>query len=170
VLRIAYASALGKLRAAEATGDLFALLRQTQGETLRAEIGLALARLAGDERYYMQQWRLVQANPPTATAQAVLALQKLAKQAGCNNLTLLAGRCAENFAQDDLVQGTTLLKEMICQVLKAKPTPPLSGILRECANNLAEFGPTRLEFILLSLHTLHLALPQLHSTRNGHPN
>ncbi|MBE7552404.1 MAG: MFS transporter [Anaerolineales bacterium] len=170
VLRIAYASALGKLRATEATGELFALLRQTQGETLRAEIGLALARLAGDERYYMQQWRLVQANPPTATAQAVLALQKLAKQAGCNNLTLLTGRCAENFAQDDLAQGTTLLKEMICEILRAKPAPPLNGILQECANNLAEFGPTRLEFILLSLHTLHLALPQLHATHNGRPN
>jgi hypothetical protein len=100
----------------------------------------------------------------------MLSLQKLAKQAGCNHLTTLAGRCAENFAQDDLTQGTTLLKEMICQVLLTKPSPSLSSILQECADNLTEFGPTRLEFILLSLHTLHLALPRLNSTHNGHPN
>lgn len=170
VLRIAYASALGKLRASGVSGELFALLRQTEVETLRGEIGLALARLAGDERYYMQQWRSIQANPSTATAQAVLALQKLAKQNGCNNLTLLISHCAENFAQADLAQGAILLNEIICEVLRAKPTPPLNCILQECGNNLAEFGPTRLEFILLSLHTLHLALPQLNSTRNGYQN
>jgi len=170
VLRIAYASALGKLRVSEATDELFTLLRQTQPETLRGEIGLALARIAGDERYYMQQWRSLHANPSTAAAQAVLALQKQAKQMGCGSLTSLAGVCAENFAQGDLPGGTSLLKDMIYQLLKVDMDQTLACILDECASSLAEFGSKRLEFILLSLHTLNIALHPLNSTRSNFPN
>jgi hypothetical protein len=152
------------------TDELFTLLRQTQPETLRGEIGLALARIAGDERYYMQQWRSLHANPTTAVAQAVLALQKLAKQIGCESLVILTGICAENFAQGDLPRGTNLLKDIIYQLLKADIEHTLACILHECASSLAEFGSTRLEFILLSLHTLTIALPQLNSTRSNYPN
>jgi hypothetical protein len=38
--------------------------------------------------------------------------------------------------------------------------PPRVSILNECVRSLAEFGDTRIEFILLSLHTLDLALRQ----------
>jgi hypothetical protein len=164
VLQIAYASALGKLRVNEATSEIFCLLRQTQPETLRGEIGLALARIAGNERYYMQQWRLLQANPPTAAAQAVLALQKLAKSTSCEKLIALTGKCAENFAQGDMGQGTSQLTELIYQVPETGLDPTLVCILRECASSLAVYGPTRLEFVLLSLHTLDIALRQLNST------
>lgn len=168
VLRIGYASALGKLQANEATDELFNLLRQTQTETLGGEVGLALARLVGDERYYMQQWRALHAHPGTATAQAVLGLHKLIRQSSYQNLATLTSACAENFAQGDLVQGTTLLQKIIGQLPQAQLAPILSCILNECAQGLAEFGPARLEFILLALHTLNVALPQLNSTRNGH--
>jgi len=152
------------------TDELFTLLRQTQPETLRGEIGLALARIAGDERYYMQQWRSLHANPSTAAAQAVLALQKQAKQMGCGSLTSLAGVCAENFAQGDLPGGTSLLKDMIYQLLKVDMDHTLACILYECASSLAEFGSKRPEFILLSLHTLNIALHPLNSTRLNYPN
>lgn len=165
-LKVTYASALGKLGAAEAIGELFSLLRQTKPETWRGEIGLALARLAGDERYYMQHWRSLHANSNTATAQAVLTLQRLAKQMGCEKLFDLAEECARQFAQNNLPEGAALLREMLCQVLHQENlAPPLPDILRECAGGLAEFGATRLEFILLSLHTLNIAIPQLHQVR-----
>jgi hypothetical protein len=49
-------------------------------------------------------------------------------------------------------------------MLRQLPTDNLDktlvSILNECAKSLAEFGDTRLEFILLSLHTLDLALRQ----------
>jgi predicted MFS family arabinose efflux permease len=170
VLQIAYASALGRLNATEATAELFILLRQTQAETLRGEIGLALARLAGDERYYMQQWRLLHADPTVAMAQAVLALQKSAKQGGYNQLTHLIQTCAENFARGDRTQAAISLKELICQLPKTELDPNLACIMQECATSLPEFGPTRLEFVLLSLHTLNIALSKLPSSRNGHPH
>ncbi|HXV98384.1 MAG TPA: hypothetical protein VEC93_08165, partial [Anaerolineae bacterium] len=167
-LRVTYASALGILQASEATGELFALLRQIEVKTFRGEIGLALARIAGDERYYMQRWHSLHANPATATARAVLALQKLTRQAGCQELTILAGACAESFAHGDLPQGASQLKALLCQLPQTKFDSTLTCIINECAASLAEFGPTRLEFILLSLHVLNIALPQLPSTRNPH--
>jgi MFS-type transporter involved in bile tolerance (Atg22 family) len=158
-LRVAYATALGKLRAAEAIPELFGLLRQTESEVLRGEIGLALARIAGDERYYMQQWRSLHSNPNTATAQAILALQKLAKQPEAAFATLTE-TCARHFAEGDSVQGAAILKDLLCQLPKDNLDKTLVSILHECANGLAEFGHTRIEFILLSLHTLDLALRQ----------
>jgi predicted MFS family arabinose efflux permease len=166
-LRVTYAAALGRLNAAEATGELFALLYQTDVETFRAEIGLALARIAGDERYYMQRWRSLHANPATATAQAVLALQKLTRHAGYTDLTTLTGTCADSFACGDLSHGANRLQELLCQLPKNDLDPTLADILNRCANSLAKFGATRLEFILLSLHALNMALPQITPPRPG---
>jgi MFS-type transporter involved in bile tolerance (Atg22 family)/HEAT repeat protein len=163
VLRIAYISALGKVRASEAIDDIFAFLRNTQAEVQRGEIGLALARIAGDERYYMQHWRLLRASPNTATAQAVLALNKLIKQGDLNLLSQTTQTCGRNFAAGDSKQGVVLLRELICQIPTNQLEPTLAHILQECAGNLAEFGDHRIEFILLSLHTLNIALGQLNS-------
>jgi HEAT repeat protein/MFS family permease len=163
VLRIAYASALGKLGSTEAIAEIFTLLRQTNIEVQRGEIGLALARIAGDERYYMQHWRSLRANPNTAIAQAILALQKSANRPGATILAELAGQSAESFAQSDSAKGVALLKEMICQAPLPESEPALKQILDECTNSLEAFGDTRIEFILLSLHTLNITLHQ-----NGH--
>jgi hypothetical protein len=38
----------------------------------------------------------------------------------------------------------------------------LINVLAGCSAGLAEFGGTHFEFILLSLHTLDIALPQCH--------
>jgi hypothetical protein len=166
-LKVTYASALGRLHATEAAKELFTLLRQTELETFRGEIGLALARLAGDERYYMQRWRSFHANPDTAAAQAVLTLQRLVKQRGCESLISLIKMCAEQFARSNPAQGARLLKEMIGEIPKDNLDPTLIYILQECTNGLAEFGASRLEFILLSLHALNIALPQLTLLRPG---
>jgi hypothetical protein len=162
-LRIAYVSALGSLRSTEALAEIFDLLRQTPGEAQRGEIGLALARIAGDEHYYMQHWRLLRAKPNTATAQAILALQKKARRLKLDSLASLAEKCAESFAEGDTHQGTVLLREMIGQLPPAALDKSLARILQECACNLADFGDSRLEFVLLSLHTLNNALQQLDS-------
>ncbi len=159
-LRVAYATGLGKLGARETIGELFSLLRQTEAEILRGEIGLALARLAGDERYYMQQWRSLRSNPNTATAQAILALQKLAKQPEQRIFIGQTETCAGQFAQDDSSQGTATLLEILNQFPPDNLGKPLNCILNGCAGGLAQFGDARIEYILLSLHTLNIALRQ----------
>jgi hypothetical protein len=161
VLRIAYVSALGTLRSTEAMEEIFALLRQTGGEARRGEIGLALARIAGDEQYYMQHWRSLRANPDTATAQAILALQKKAGRLTLDKWADLAGRCANAFAQQDSGRGRQLLQAMIDQLPRADFDPALPCILSECQQALAEGEEGHLEVLLLSLHTLDIALGQL---------
>ncbi|MBI1878486.1 MAG: hypothetical protein HYR94_09710 [Chloroflexi bacterium] len=64
-------------------------------------------------------------------------------------------------------QGASQLQALLCQLPKTEFDPTLTCILDECATSLAEFGATRLEFILLSLHALNLALPQLTPFRPG---
>ncbi|MCB0176113.1 MAG: MFS transporter [Anaerolineae bacterium] len=168
VLKIAYVSALGQLGVAEAVPDIFALLRQTRNETYRAEIGLALARIAGEETYYMQHWHSLKGSPATATAQAVLALQKAMTSARQARLVERLDTCAAGFAQGDLAAGALHLQAIIEALLPALPDDPPAAILAECAADLALFDPDRLEIILLSLHTLDIALRQLQQTGVHH--
>jgi len=156
-LRVAYATALGKLGAVEAIDNLFDLLRHLETEGQRGEVGLALARIAGDERYYMQQWRTIRGNPGTATAQAILALQKLTQSP---EFTAATETCAAYFAGGDLAQGAAELKNIMDRFSTANPGPKLAAIFQECARGLADYGDTRIEFIILTLHTLDIALRQ----------
>jgi MFS family permease len=156
-LRVAYATALGKLQATKAIGSLFGLLRELESDVQRGEVGLALARIAGDERYYMQQWRAVRNSPTTATAQAILALQKLSSKPDFIAATKI---CADYFAEDNRAQGATTLKEILGNFPTNGLDQTLITILHECANGLASYSDTRPEFLILALHTLDIALRQ----------
>lgn len=157
VLRIAYVSALGHLRVGQAIDDIFDLLAQTRNDVFRGEIALALARIAGEEHYYMQQWRALRAAPDTATAQAFLALQKQLGPAGLEHLAPVIEQCATCFAEGNPTAGAAALQELIRQLPPGNLPPLPAKILAGCAGHLAAFGP-RLEIILLSLHTLDIIL------------
>jgi HEAT repeat protein len=163
MLRITYASALGKLGATEATPELFALLGQAQPGVARGEIGLALARIAGDERYYLQHWPALRSDFNTAAAQAVLGLQRPARHLKTDGFEALAEACAGCFAEGDRSQGASYLKAMIDGLPTQGLDETLINVLAGCSAGLAEFGGTHFEFILLSLHTLDIALPQCRS-------
>jgi MFS family permease len=172
-LRIAYVSALGRLQVAEAVSEIFELLRGLAPDNARAELALALARIAGEERYYLRHWRSFRTNLGTAAAQAVLGLQKLTRRLPITStspsrnlsengagqiLTTLAEACAQHFAQGDTAQGAKLLAQMSEAALTARLPNHIACILHECNNSLIEFGDSRPEFILLALHTLDIAL------------
>jgi len=167
MLRIAYASALGKLRSQQATEELFALLRQTESGVARGEIGLALARIAGDERYYLQHWPALRSNLNTGAAQAVLGLQKPARHLKMDAFRAWAEACAGCFARGDLAGGAAYLKDMIHGLPTQGLDEPLACILDHCAAGLADFGGARFEYVLLSLHTLDIALRQYPSVTIG---
>lgn len=162
VLCIAYASALGKLHSTHATQELFALLRRSEPGVARGEIGLALARIAGDERYYLGHWSSLRSDFNTAAAQSVLALQKPARHLKTDTFGILAEKCAGCFAQGDLSQGAGYLIDIINQLPTRGLDETLVCILDECAAGLADFDGAHFEFILLSLHTLDIALRQYH--------
>ena len=122
---------------------------------------MAIARIAGDEKYYLQHWHALRTNFNTAAGQAVLGLQKLAKKLKLNSFVALTEQCADSFGQGNLPEATEILQHIIKEIPTEKLDTTLRFILEQCAYNLAEFGGTRIEFILLSLHTIDTALQQI---------
>jgi HEAT repeat protein len=158
MLRVAYASALGRLAAGQAVGDLFAVLRGAESEVTRGEVGLALARLAGDERYYLQHWPSLRSNLSTAAAQALLSLQKSARHGKVAGLAGCVETCAQSFAVGDTAGGAAQLADLAGRLAAHEPPAALAAILEGCAAGLREHGAARVEYILLALHALHAAL------------
>jgi hypothetical protein len=154
---MAYASALGKLQVEEGVGQLLALLKKTQNEGARMELALSLARLVGDEAHFIRLAREARADTGTATSQAVTALRKIIGKAGLDSDEHLAviDDCADKLAREELEQGVVLLGRLI-QLLPEKFNETCVVILQECAACLAEYQATRLEYILLALHIIHV--------------
>ncbi|HEX9115829.1 MAG TPA: MFS transporter [Anaerolineae bacterium] len=153
--RIACASALGSLRATAAAGDVLALLGATAASPARDELALSLARMIGDEQYYIRLWRATRREPGTALAQAVQVLRKrlrgLPPDAG--ELPETFSACADQFAAGNLAQAAAQL----CAILGAAPAERLdatsAAVIAECQRQLAT-GADRLEYVLLALHVL----------------
>lgn len=160
-LRLAYVSALGQLRVKSAVGPLFDLLSQTQSEVSRGEIGLAIARIIGDEKYYLQHWRSLHSDFNTSIAQALLAFQKPAEQCGTTAVAEVAEVSANCFALGNPDSGVTTLTTVLRWLPKEALDEPLVEVLQRCIDGLQEHNDMRNEYILLSLHALDTAFNQL---------
>ena len=156
-LQVTYASALGKLGAREATDALLPLLRQADDESIQMELALAVARVVGAEDYFIRLLRQTRSEPGTPLAQAVGALKrKVSKLAGSHPepaVALDAG--ADALARQDLVAGAAHIQRLITLLPLDQLPPNRASVLRECGARLAEFGPSRLEYLLLALHGLN---------------
>lgn len=151
-LCIAYASALGQLQAVAAAPQVLGLLRQEEDEMLRYELALALARLADDERIFVQLTRQIRADAGTALAQALLSISKKWPQNEARAEATAA------FAQNDLAQGVAALARYLQVTTSTVPSAAHQAqILQECATRLQAGGATRLEYALLALHVLSSA-------------
>ena len=152
-LVLAYASALGNLGATSATGKLLALLQNTEDESDRMELALALARIVGNESHFIQLWRALRGEPTTAAARAVVALKK---KLGKHDVALAGqlDRCAETLARGDLDEGARVLGAVIVSLPLAGYGSACAAILHECATHLVATGAQRQEYLLLALHAL----------------
>ncbi|MDO9464348.1 MAG: MFS transporter [bacterium] len=159
-LRIAYASALGTLRATEATDGLLTLLQTLQDECNRMELALALARIVGNEHYFVRLWRRPRSEIGTAASQAMLSLKRRIKKfhRDSDNFMTVLDDCAEALAENDLQRGTTLLSDVIDNLPVKEFGKTFAAILKDCAERLDEFGASRIEYLILSLHTIDAAL------------
>ncbi len=165
-LRVAYASALGKLRAREATKHLLSSLYSTQDTESRGELALAVARIVGDEHYFIQLLRQTQVDAGTATAQVIAGVKKTVAEFQMDSCDLLAALddCEDAFAREDLARGAALVSRVIrCLPVDEFAAAP-GRILRECAVRLDEFGSDRFEYVLLALHTMAVELAQAQPT------
>jgi len=152
-LVLAYASALGNLGATSATGKLLALLQNTEDESDRMELALALARIVGNESHFIQLWRALRGEPTTAAARAVVTLKK---KLGKHDVALAGqlDRCAETLARGDLDEGARVLGAVIVSLHLDGYGSACAAILHECATHLVATGAQRQEYLLLALHAL----------------
>jgi HEAT repeat protein/Na+/melibiose symporter-like transporter len=154
-LRIAYASALGQLQATEAAGPLLRLLAVEEEEIVRLELALALARLVGEEHYFVQLARQIKGDAGTVLSQAVTAVGKK-----WPNGEETAVSAALTLSQNNLVDGLALFSRFLSE-LPLEQLPETPGlILAECWARIREWGNGRLEYTLLALHLLASSLPQ----------
>ncbi len=161
-LRMAYASALGKLRVTAAVEPLLAFLYTRHDPSARQELALGLARLLGDEQYFIALWRRTHDETGTGLAQALSALQRpllrahvLHTETGDRRAQWVA--CADTFARGHLDEGALQLQALLAQMPLEHFTPEGQAVLRECAARLGEMRAARLEYLLLTLHALHEA-------------
>ena len=156
-LQMAYASALGNLGAKEAAPRILAVLAQMTNRGARLELALALARLVGDEHHYVQLTRAARRDLGTATAQSLVGVKRKCERllgVGHEAGALLT-EAADAFARNEHARGiTVLVAAMHLLPLSAYPEPAQS-ILAECMFRLGEHGPERVDYLLLTLHTLH---------------
>jgi len=160
-LLIAYASALGKLQASEATDDLLVLLRDADDESIQMELALAAARIvartSGDEHYFIQLVRHTRKETGTGLAQALVALRRKVSrlvQADPDALAALDSS-SDLLARNNLTEGALRLGELIERLpLDKLPAAPAT-VLGACARQLAAGESVRVEYLLLVLHTLH---------------
>ena len=157
---IAYATALGKLRAYEATDGLLNLLRTLHDECNRMELSLALARIVGNEHYFVRLWRRPRSEIGTVASQAMLPLKKRIKKLHMDdgNFLRVFDDCAEAFAENDLLRAAALLKSVINYLPMEDFGKTFADILKDYAERLDEFGASRIEYLILSLHTIDAAL------------
>ena len=154
-LRMAYASAMGKLQVVEAVGPLLDFLRTRQDTGARLELALVLARLIGGEQHFIQIWRLARAEASTGLSQATTSLLRRADRLSIlDNQAQHLTQCADAFARGGLDEGAEHLCNMIDHLSLEQLAVARAAVLRECAARLRELGSARQEYLLLALHAL----------------
>ncbi len=154
-LRIAYAQSLGKLRYDKAVDEMLAFLHSLEDDMLRSELALALGRIVGDERHYISIWRQLKNDFETSTAKAILTLKNDLSNFGADGTELknLADRACSAFARGDTENGVCLLADLVRAIAAVSKNQANVAILYECAKQLPKLGQTRIEYILLALHS-----------------
>jgi MFS family permease len=154
-LRVAYASALGNLRAGSAAPALLELLAASEDEATRMELALALARMMAREHEFIQLWRSLRTSSGTVAAQTVTALRKrLARSTPPTDLPALLDRCADALARNDFAQGAGLLAQVIEQMPFSSRADAQALIVGAAGRQLARYEFTRREYLLLALSGL----------------
>jgi hypothetical protein len=159
-LQTAYAAALGKLEAEQSTYKLLTVLHDHEDPSSRPEVALALARIVGDEHHFIQLMRGARGDIGTVTSQAVTRLKNLIgdRQIESVDLIALVDECADALGRQELERGVALLCELINCLPMREFGETIDRVLQDCATRLAEYETERIEYLLLALHTLRVAL------------
>jgi len=150
-LKVAFASALGKLKAIQAAPDLLNILYRDRYPSSQKEMGLSLARLLDAETAYIQLTRSLLADPGTTFAQQVdnlrRSLQRRFPQQ--EDLILLLERAVELFARGELEMGLQEFSTAVRSLPMDQLPSHCRQIFAEGVTRMQEFGFERTEYIIL---------------------
>ncbi len=158
-LQMAYASALGNMRAVEAVDDLLVLLHNIQNPGARLELALSLARIVGDEHVFINLLRQMRDDQDTAVAQALGDFRRRIERArvlGREHVLELTA-ATEAFGRGRRDEGIGLLVQGVRAVPPGAINTPGALILPECLRRLDESGSVHMEYLLLTLHVLQVS-------------
>ncbi len=155
-LVLAYGTALGRLAVVDALPVLLMKVAAAEDDAMRGELALAIARILGDERHYIQLARGMRGQPGTRGAQAVEAarrvLVRLHRQTEPFTASLIA--VEEDFARDKIDAGA----DGLAQWLELAPQGWFRGeaqtVIKEIVPLLRQWHGERREYLLLGIHVL----------------
>jgi MFS family permease len=156
-LRIAYSSALGNLRLSEAVPTLLEVLGKTENEGARLEIALALARVIGHEHQFIRLLRQIRSDRGTAVSQALTVIKRHVGS-GYDEASNMITECADTFAREELEDGIERLIQVVRLMLPDLESRVCKTVLEACVAQLEISKSARLDYLLLALHSLHLAV------------
>jgi HEAT repeat protein/MFS family permease len=161
-LKVACASALGKLKATEATPLLLDILARDRYPDSRKEMALALARLVDAENLYIQLMRSLRDDPGTELARQMETIKRLIgrEQLVGEDLVAHVDQALESFARAELEAGLQALSRMIASLPMDRYGQHCQQILRECGGRIQEAGVERLEYAALAIVAIEKGVRQ----------
>ena len=158
-IRVAYVAALGVFRAGQAFEEIVALLRRLPGESLRAEVALAIVRIIGGEKHFVRLWRSTRMDFGTGCARAIADMRKSLvndwPKSGPRDAVL--DKAEHALAAQELDVGAENLGYLIRYAPIARLPSRLASVLAECGCQLEHLGAARKEYVLLTLNLLYKA-------------
>lgn len=153
-LKVAFSSALGALGYAPATEVILRLLAEVESPAFRGEVALAVARLVGNEKGYIQLYRQADEDVATALSEAILNLKRPMRRLGISSVLIDSlDPCADAFSAGHHGLGVELLAPILEALPKDQIDQAYRRIYEECTYRINQFGFRRPEYLLLALHT-----------------
>jgi HEAT repeat protein len=158
-LLMAYASALGNMRAEEAIGDLLYLLDRMQNPGARLELALSLARIVGQEHVFVGLLRQMRIDQDTTIAQALGDFRRHIERVRILSREHVQELVASTdaFARGQREEGIDLMVRALRALPPGAITYAGAAILNDCLRHLETSGTAHLEYLVLTLHVLEVS-------------
>jgi MFS family permease len=158
-LMMAYASALGNMRAEEAVADLLALLDQMENSGARLEVALSLARIMGEEHVFVSLLRQMRADQDTTIAQALGNFRRHIERVRILSREHVQelSESEDAFGRGHREEGTQLMVRALRALPPGAVTSTGAAILDASLQQLESKGATHIEYLVLTLHVLNVS-------------
>lgn len=166
-IRVAYATALGALRATEHLPELLSFLRQASDSIVRDEVMLAVARMLGGERRFTRLWSATRSEPGSVFVETLDSLQDRLGNATPENQTLKDSvrECTAAWMADDEAHAFTMLAACARAVPDKGVSSACRQVLNECEQCMESTGAVQRNYAVLLLFALVVAGVELRQYR-----